>query len=538
MKNIKKLLSIVMVLTLVLSLGASAFATDVTIDDKDVNSTYTAWQLLTATYNKDTGLYSYVLNEKFLPAIKAGLTGAKVTNVTVGGEEKAINDLVAADGPAIIDAISTLTEEQARQFADAAFDAIQKDAEMKNLGIASSGHEFPGLNGYYLIAETVKGEDENTATSLVMMGTIGAGDKTTITTKEDRPESNKKVKEKDDTTGNETGWQDAADYDIGDDVPFKLEATIPAKALNGYTEYSLTFHDKQSEGLTFNADSVKVTVNGTVLEKNDGYTVVAPGSDGCAFDVVFEDIMKVDGFQANAQNVITVEYTSKLNERAEIGPTGNPNEMHIEYSNNPYGDGTGKTPDDKVTVFTFKLDVNKVDGAGEPLDGAGFTLLKEVKSAPEGVEAASVTWETLGAKTTGEYVTYNGKTYQVFHQQITGETTFEFKGLDSAKYLLVETTVPENYNRAADTEIIVEATYDTNSADPKLTGLTVTPSDIGFTATPASGTISGNVINLTGVELPSTGGIGTTIFYVVGGILVAAAVILLVTRRRVTGAEK
>ena len=393
----------------------------------------------------------------------------------------------------------------ASAFADAVFAKIKTlEPEAK-----TSDDKFSGVDqGYYLIAETKTG-DEGDTYSLVMLDTAG-NDSVTVTTKEDRPELEKKVKEKNDSTGAESDWQDAADYDIGDDVPFQLTGTVDAKYDN-YGSYYYAFHDTMSDGLTFNADSVTVTVDGTAV--TSGYEVVTEDlDDSCTFEVRFADLKNIEAVKAGSK--VVVNYTAKLNENAVIGEGGNTNVSKLEYSNNPYGDGTGVTPEDKVIVFTYNLIANKVDGNNAPLEGAGFTLYKL-------------------DSTTGDYVAVGN--------EITGVTTFYFKGVDAGQYKLVETTVPAGYNKADDLVFSVEATYDTTSDNPELKTLVVKDAsgkvvsegtEAIFTATLRTGAVSTDVQNLSGTELPATGGIGTKIFYTVGAIIMIVAAVLLIARKR------
>lgn len=484
MKKLKKLFAAMVAMVMAFAMGVTVYAADITITNGAAGSEYAAYRLLNATDGGE-GKFAYTLNDKYAAALK------EVTGKT---EDKDV-----------INYISGLDADGIRTFADAVFAKIKTlEPEAK-----TSDAKFSGVDqGYYLIAETKTG-DEGDTYSLVMLDTAG-NDSVTVTTKEDRPELEKKVKEKNDSTGAETDWQDAADYDIGDDVPFQLTGTVDAKYDN-YGSYYYAFHDTMSDGLTFNADSVTVTVDGTAV--TTGYEVVTEDlDDSCTFEVRFADLKSIKAVKAGSK--VVVNYTAKLNENALIGEGGNTNESKLEYSNNPYGDGTGVTPEDKVVVFTYNLIANKVDGNNAPLEGAGFTLYKL-------------------DSTTGDYVAVGN--------EITGVTTFYFKGVDAGQYKLVETTVPAGYNKADDLVFSVEATYDTTSDNPELKTLVVKDAsgkvvsegtEAIFTATLRTGAVSTDVQNLSGTELPATGGIGTKIFYTVGAIIMIVAAVLLITRKR------
>ena len=213
----------------------------------------------------------------------------------------------------------------------------------------------------------------------------------------------------------------------------------------------------------------------------------------------------------HAGSVITVEYTATLNENAVIGSEGNPNTMHLEFSNNPnngQGGETGTTPDDTVIVFTYKTVINKVDENGNALTGAEFILEKKIKG--------EVTWKKITAVKNTE------------------GTTFTFSGLDDGEYRLRETKTPSTYNTIDDITFKITADHDVLSDNPALTKLNgdKVTGEITFTKNKTEGSLTANVVNKKGSILPSTGGIGTTIFYVIGGILMVGAGVILVSRRR------
>ena len=343
-----------------------------------------------------------------------------------------------------------------------------------------------------------------------------------VSPKSDVPEVEKKVDDKNDsnTTEDEVEWNDSADYDIGDDVPFQLKATL-ADNVSSYGRYKIIFHDTLSKGLTYKAIT-KVTVDGE--EVTEGYVVnTVVNADGTTTLTITFDNVKAQG--ATDSSIVIVEYTATLNDDANIGSAGNPNEVYLEYSNNPNwdkdGDGkpdnpqnpenpdedepTGETPEDKVIVFTYKVVVNKVDEDKQPLEGAGFTLYKK---------NAEGEYEPVGAELVGEAL-----------------TTFEWKGLDDGDYRLEETTTPAGYNTIAPIEFTITAEHELLSDDPRLTALN--GGDL-FTGEVSTGTLSIDVENKTGATLPETGGMGTTVFYVIGATLVIGAAVVMVTKKRMS----
>lgn len=487
MKKVKRMLALLAAFALVLAMAVPAFAANITINGTGKN--YKAYKLLNATVS-GTGAdkkISYTVNEKYTEILKAA------TSVT--------------DAKNIIKAIENKTDAAAiRSFANDVYAKIKADKTTEDY--TSTGKNFTDVDkGYYLIVETELNDEADTY-SLVMLNTADQ-DNVTVDSKEESPTFEKKIKEKNDSTGDVTGWQDGADYDINDAVPFKLQGTVPQN-YGAYNTYKYVFHDEMSSGLTFNASSVVVKVDENTI--TSGYSVVTTGlKDGCTFEIQFDDLKKIS--EVKAGSTITVEYDATLNENAVIGSAGNPNQAKLEYSNNPYGDGTGKTPWDKVIAFTYQLVANKVDKDGAPVVGAGFTLYK---------------WSNEQDK------------YVAVGSEIKGVTTFNFKGIDAGKYKLVESTVPDGYTKAEDLVFTVVATYDTEDLEPKFGTLTIKDGNKVisegegnvFTVNLAAGSFTTNVVNLTGTTLPSTGGMGTTVFYVVGGGLMAVAVVLLVTKKR------
>lgn len=507
---------------------------------KKLLRTYNAYKLLDLKTSEDGTKFSYTLpdNSKYKAVLQEQVfadasegfwtkQGGKPTKATDVTAEQIIAFLGAltSDGE---EASGEKTEGSLRDFADAlyrrikeakpeiSYDATASDTEGKDA-------EFSGLqDGYWMIADVTDiSEGSEEANSLVIIPTAKE-DTITVKPKVDVPKVEKKVEEKNDSAtpseADKEKWQDVADYDMGDDVPFKLTGTLPSY-LASYDKYTYVFHDNLSDGLTFNND-VAVTIDGKEIPK-DKYTVVTDGlTDVCDFEVRFDDLLKlgVEGLTVTKDSKVVVTYTAKLGGKdVVIGDKGNPNEVSLEFSNKPYEEGTGKTKPDKVTVFTFKLDVNKIDMDKHPVKGAGFTLYKFIQNTGK--------YEPVGEEVKGQDL-----------------TKFTWKGLDSGIYRLVETTVPDGYNKAADIDFKVVATYTTVGEDQQMETLVVQDANgneisgdgdnFVFHTTAANGTITTAVVNTTGMELPSTGGMGTTLFYVVGGILAAGAGVLLITKKR------
>ena len=491
MKRLKSLWAALLAMMMVVAMGTTAYGADIIINEGvEDGSTYSAYRLMNAEENEQGGVL-YSVNDTY-------------EDVFVEIIQSAENDTVVS----YIAECDETTEIQA--FADTVY------ASVKTAGITpeytTTTGVFQGVEqGYYLIVETTVGD--NDSYSAAMLDTAGKNN-VSITTKDGVPTLEKKVLEKNDTTGTTSDWQDGADYDLGDRVSFKLTGTLPSNYAK-YKGYYYVFKDKLAEGLTFDSSSVVVKVDGSEVNPAK-YEVATTGlqDEGYTFEVRFGNLKDVT---TNADSKVTVEYNALLNEKAAIGMAGNPNIAKLLFSNDPYSNGTAsdstsETPEDKVIVFTYQLLVNKVNGTGNPLKGAGFTLYKSVE---------------------GEY--------KVVGNEVKGEdiTTFTFTGLDAGIYKLVESTVPTGYNKAEDLIFEISAEYDTESDNPVLSGVAAKDENGAAISagTEASfrvsdGVLSVDIENLSGFLLPTTGGIGTAIFYIVGAALMITAVVLLVVKRR------
>lgn len=503
MKHVKKLASVLLAMVMVMAMTMTAFAATAAL----TGHTYKAYQIFAGTQSADANDVALanvtwgdgINGESFLKALKSDTT----LGTTFGSCGS------AADVAKALSAYSDYSGE-ANAFAKLAY-------EYKTNVSYSIGDTLSA--GYYLVVDETEFAEgaENTVKNLALLQLTKKGE-FTVENKTSVPTVEKKVDDKNDsnTTEDAVVWQDSADYDIGDSVPFKLEATL-ADNVESYTTYKIVFHDTLSKGLTYENDTVKVMFGETDVTKH--FTVTSTADETTGETTLTIRCDNVKKFGATNSSVITVTYTATLNGNAEIGVVGNPNEVYLEYSNNPNEseegdtDNTGKTPEDKVIVFTYKVVVKKVDGKQNPLTGAGFTLYK--KNAETGI------YEAVGPEVKGEAM-----------------TTFEWSGLDDGDYKLSETTTPDGYNTIADIYFTVTAAHDITSDDPTLTSLSgnVTTGEVTFTSTDSEGNQTGSlttdVVNQSGTTLPETGGMGTTIFYVIGSILVLGAAVVMITRKR------
>lgn len=457
------------------------------------------------------------------------------SSATLTADSK-VDDFVAAIGK--FDSTKT------KRFAENLYKSLKKDgvaADANSAAVAAGAFSttLSGPQGYYLIVQTTAANDAGKTMSAVIVNTAGQAG-VTVSPKKDTVTVSKKVQENMDGVNNpasEDNWGTAADYNIDDYVKFQLTGSLPTDYAD-YTSYEYTFHDTADQGLTFVNDTthpVKVYAvndNNKVELKQDtltGYQVLTSDINGETFNVKFADLKKTgDTVNITSSTQIVVEYYAQLNENAVLGSNGNQNKVYLQFSNNKYGEGTGKTEEHKVTVFTFKLEVTKygkTDSDKEALNGAGFTLYKATKVNPADSDYAKV----------GDEV------------QHTNGNVFDFTGLDSGYYKIVETTTPKGYNTIDPITFTVTATYNSADEPGTLTDLTVTDVKVGGVAsveqtftvnrgTGEAGTaqIKTDVVDIPGSKLPSTGGMGTVLLYVAGiaVFVLAGATLVMALRRR------
>ena len=505
MKQIKKFASFLLALTLVFALAATAAAEgttySITINNSAEDHTYEAYQIFTGDLNE-----------------------GKLSNIVWGSGISEAGKTALGDAAAKAETLKT--EADAKAFAKEVAPYLTTAAGSANT-VTDGKYVISDLAaGYYLVKDkdgSLTGSNDSYTEYIIKVVS-----NTTANPKSSVPTVEKKVKDTNDSVADSTtDWQDSADHDIGDSVPFQLKASL-ANNVSSYTTYKVVFHDTLSPGLTYNNDA-KVYIDGT---ETSGFTVNCNGneSDVSTLTVSCDDVKTLG---AGNSSVITVKYTATLNEYAVLGVSGNTNKVKLDYSNNPNksesGDNeTGETPEDVAIVFTYKTVINKVtknpnynpaeEGSKEyiPLTGAEFTLEKKILGDDSGTAATETEyWKNISVS------------------KNTDSTVFTFSSLDDGVYRLTETKTPTGYNTIEPIEFTITADHTNGS----LTSLSGTTTELTFTSSAAKDSLSADVINQSGSTLPSTGGMGTTIFYVLGGILAVTAIVLLVTKKRMNSAE-
>lgn len=521
MKMLKKLFAFVAAFAMLLALPTTVLAEEThTITAPDNGHTYEIYQIFTGDLATDGTLSN----------VKWGQNGTLKVN------EKETAKVGEAVPESVLNSLTDSTlDTDAKKLAQ-----IKNYANLTNpvatIGKISDTEKpltWDGADGYYLIKDkdgTVTGTDSYTLYLVKVAGNV------TITPKSDVPTFEKKVKDTNDSTGETSDWQDSADYDINDEVPFQLTGTVASNYAD-YSTYYFAFHDVEETGLTFNEitsvyvqnGDAKTTIDSSAYELVKNTDKTSDGNaritDGCTFEIVFKNLKEITAVTGGSK--IVVEYTSTLNTNAVVGNQGNVNKAKLEFSNNPNQEqsgtdkpSTGETPWDNVIVFTYQTVINKVDQNDKALKGAKFTL-KKVKVDGNGNPTEEVV-----------------KTYTYSEESDT--TTFTFKGLDDGTYKLEETETPSGYNTIEPIVFTVNAahstTWDGTNRTDVLTSLNGTKVTGEITLTPSvdKGTLTTKVVNKKGTILPSTGGIGTTVFYVTGAILMLGAGVLLVSRKRVS----
>lgn len=552
MKKTKKLAAVLLALILCLSLSVAALADGqykISIQNDVEGHTYSAYQIFAGDVAHEV-VQGEAEGGPILSNITWGMSvdgAGLLAALKVAYPEKYGNCTTAAD---VAEAIGT-TAADAEAFAKIANQHLGGYESTTNY-IDGGHYTISGLSGgYYLVKDTGNIPAGQTATDYIVqvLGNVTMDPKDTGI-----PTLVKKVFEESYGIdgGYGTGYNDVADYDIGDAVPFKIIGSVPSAAdLDRYDTYQYIIHDVMDTGLTLNTDSISVFTaddaaanTGTPIT---GFTTTY-GQNGDSFTVSFTDLKAVGGLS----DYIIVTFNATLNANAEIGLDGNENEAYLEFTNNPISGGTGETAHDKVIVFTYELDGTKVakENNQTKLEAAEFVLLSaDGKKVAHVDNGKFVGW--VNASTASEDVYNDWYSSWVYIHHTTpilltsaADGTFGVSGLDDGTYQLVEIQSPSGYNRL---EAPITFTIDATTANGQnwagepalaLTELSITVGEADGVGNADTGVVEIDVENDAGTLLPETGGIGTTIFYVLGGVLIVGAAVILVVRRRVSGESK
>lgn len=581
------------------SMTASAADYTITISDTTAGHSYEAYQIFKGTladgvlgnieWGSGVDTTKTVTDKTLLDAIKA----IKLNDSTTPFADCATANDVATKLAAAADAATkagTTTDdlEITKKFAAVVGDYLST-TKLDATAVDADNNATNGVDkytitvleaypGYYFVKDaddSLNNKDDSYTRYILKVA-----DNATVAPKGTYPTVEKKIKENTKaatasyTMGKYTTpvtYNDVADWNINDNVPFELIGTMPTN-IGDYDGYYYKFTDTLSKGFTVDSNSFEVVVH--TYGENDAETKyklnVTPTvgdystTDGTNITVEIANLKATDlsyytwaddkwsdaattgSISIDANTIVTVDYTAVLNENAVIGLDGNPNEVDLTYSNNPNksgngsNDDTGKTPKEYVLAFTYELDVTKYLGDDKTLanatDGtkAGFKL-----QATTGDHANS--WAQVDAD--GKITGWTTDASQATEVTTAANGTFKFVGLDDGTYTLKETTTPSGYNTMADKTLVITAgtvtcqdymevdTHD--AANEVLTTLKLTvDTAAAVDGDVEKGTVATEIINEKGASLPSTGGIGTTLFYVGGGVLVAGAGVLLITKKR------
>jgi fimbrial isopeptide formation D2 family protein/LPXTG-motif cell wall-anchored protein len=496
MKNIFAVFfAVIMVLSMVTAVSAQEQAANkgsITIDNAVPGQTYTIYRIFDLE-SYDGEKYAYTVNDKW----KTFAEGA--TDYVTLSDDKYVTWKENADAEEFAKEAQLYAEKYT-----VAAEASKAASELTNAQTAAGQQtttvEFEGLDlGYYLVDSTMG----------TLCGLNTTAKDVTIKEKNAAPTLVKKVQEGE-------SWTDSNDATIGDTVEF--QTTIHAQ--KGAQNYVL--HDKMSEGLTFGGIK-SVTLNGEEVTNDNSisnYSLSTTNPDDkCTFEIAFTPAF-CDTLSADSK--IVVSYTAKLNKNAVIAGAGNTNEARMTY-----GETTRETTWNKTTTYTWSVDVFKYTNANTPLAGVTFTLSTD-KDGANVIKFSKKT--SVTEKKDDESAANATPSADIYVVDSSGDANittndsgkFELTGLDAGTYYLKETVAPAGYNMlSAPVEIVIESTEGTTSGtlteSIKVGDETVTEVDVQ---------------NNSGAVLPSTGGIGTTVFTVTGLILMAGAAVLIVTRRR------
>ena len=550
-KTFEKMISLMIALALVLAMGLTTMAATVEVKDSDdyvADRTFKAYKVFDGDY-EDGKLVNLTAGD-----------GIDWDNVdweaiqaigTDFGEVDSANALITA-----LDGKDTATGEKVAK--------VLKDATAGEVTTVANGDTLE--DGYYIIIDETELEDNDVANAALLQV---AGDKVTINVKTDKPKIEKKIdgnKDKDSAT---TGLVDTNNGQVNDLVPYVITSTVPDTTY--YDNYYMEFVDTVSSGLDISAldatgdaaySDYKVFVDDVAMDATQ-YELAVNGRN---ISVKFKNVKGLDG------KVLKLTYNAKINKDAVVGVDGNPNEVILKYTNSPdhSGDGefntddyTSETPKDVVITYLTGIKILKIDAnTKDPLEGAEFQISgtrtvasvvsgKFFEEATDGtyykLKNGSYTTDAPTDATTDKYASTTTKYKKTVLDKVVKEETTAvkvsavsgpdgtiiFNDLGAGTYTFTEIAAPEGYNKL-ETPISVTISFTAPTGEIK-TGeeqCTWTVEGDGAEFDSATGTVTVTIENNSGSTLPSTGGMGTTLFYILGAVLVLGAGVVLISRRR------
>lgn len=487
MQHFKKIATLLIALIMTMCLASTALAAGhidlgrnaIIVNNPTVGATYNLYKMLDLSANTANSAYTYTVNTAWTDFFKAaeGETpagkGLSYVNKDTQGYITPVNDIESKLADFASDAADFVTEKSLTALNSAKHNGIAKAIMFGNIE-----------PGYYLLTSSI-------GTKAILV-TTPANKEVEVEEKNSVPTSDKEVQEDSNST-----WGEKNTADIGQTVDFRSTINAKSGALN------YVFHDKMSAGLTLDETSIKVTAGTTKLTADTDYTVkTANLTDGCTFEVEFaKTYLKT----ITDNTTITVSYSATLNENAVVAGKGNPNESWLTYGSN----GSSSTTHAETMTYTYAVEILKHASESENtvLSGAEFVILNKDKTKVATVVNGKITgWSDIPTDST----TWPENT--VLTTDTNGK--IEVAGLDEDTYYLREVKAPAGYNKLS---------TDQEFKTPTKTEI---GNEIEYNTTVVK------VANSSGTKLPSTGGIGTTVFYVLGSILAIGAAVLLITRRR------
>lgn len=542
-KAIKKLLAALLAVAMVCAMAIPAFAFESweTEEDLNKNHDYIAFQI-----------FKGVISSKDNPTLSDVTWGSHITHPDdfleklkdapiIGAQFHSIDATDATDAATVQKVLAVISQwndsdDDSIAFARFVCHYLYSNGDPQSTIVGGGGAIKIPEPGYYLIVDTINfndGDHYHAYNSFLLVNDTHQGEYNVIINhKVVKPTVEKKVYDNDNNDiSSAGGWGSSADHAINEKFQFQLIAKLPAgrdegRAYDYYDKYTVCFNDTLSEGITYDGlDSVVIESNGTpydITNDSSKYDIDTKNLENQNyFEVNIHDVKacaKDAGFDLNDGATITVTYTAHLNDKAYVntagGSTSNINKVYLTYSNNPKDESSiGKTPESTpVYVYTYQLNNTKHQDTekGPALEGACFRLYSD--------EACTDQSEVQLYQKDGFYYPIKdvlGK--EAVEMKSAANGTFNVKGLDAGTYYLKEITPPDGYSACKVIPVTIKADHSRND-QVNLEGSNLTNDIVNIKAG--------------GITLPSTGGIGTTLFYVVGGGLMVAAIVLLVTKKR------